>query len=58
MTKDRRQHHLISVLQAVARVRQADRDSAPQAAPADRVDHARDVLSSAVKFAVFVLKKT
>ena len=59
MTKDQLQLqlHLISVLLAPASVLQVGRDKDLQA-PAARVDHARDVLFSVVKYAVSAQKKT
>ncbi len=57
MTKDQPQHQLISVQQVPDSVQQADRASARQAAPEARVDHARDVLFSAVKYAVSAPKR-
>ncbi len=48
----------ISVLPAPASAQQADRDSVQQAAPAARVDLARDALSSVVKYAVSAQRKT
>jgi hypothetical protein len=58
VTKDQLQHHLISVQQVPDSVQQADQVSGRQAVPADKADHAKDALFSAVKYAAFVQRKT
>ena len=58
MTKDQLQHHPISGPPVLASAQWADRDSGHRVAPEDKVDHARDALFSAVKYAAFVQKKT
>ncbi len=57
MTKDQLQHHLISVQPVPDSVQQAAPDSAQQV-PAAPAAHVRDVLFSAVKFAVSAQRRT
>ena len=59
MTKDQLLHNLINARQAVLdNVRQAALDNVRQADLAHRVAHAKDVLFSVEKFAVFAQRKT